>query len=187
MPASVSADPVFHDLENAALYQAIIDCHATGDPVDPVTVGLWRPKLPSGDSTLAFAVEIVNNVTARSTETTRSTSRSSATASSCGAGAARRRRITARSQQILSSTTNLAAFDHDIEKEGSPLVLGDKRIEGSTFPKSIRGSTPKIRGPIDKGGCQIEGAVQKSWSRGRRHIRRHRSITSTRSLRPAIR
>ena len=53
----------FHDLENAALYQAIIDCHATGDPVDPVTVGLWRPKLPSGDSTLAFAVEIANNVT----------------------------------------------------------------------------------------------------------------------------
>lgn len=56
----------------------------------------------------------------------------------------------------------LAAFDHDIDKEGSPLVLGDKRFEGSTFPKSIRGSTPKLRGPIDKGGCQIEGAVQKS-------------------------
>ena len=53
----------FHDLENAALFQAIIDCHATGDPVDPVTVGLWRPTLPSGDSTLAFAVEIAKNVT----------------------------------------------------------------------------------------------------------------------------
>lgn len=52
----------FHDLENAALYQAIIDCHATGDPIDPVTVGLWHPTLPSGDSTLAFAVEIANNV-----------------------------------------------------------------------------------------------------------------------------
>ena len=64
----------------------------------------------------------------------------------------------------------MAAFDHDIDKEGSPLVLGDKRIEGSTFPKSIRGSTPKLRGPIDRGGCQIEGAVQKSPHLLRYHI-----------------
>lgn len=40
----------------------------------------------------------------------------------------------------------LAGFDHDIEKEGDPLTLGDKRIEGSVFPKSVRGSTPKIAG-----------------------------------------
>lgn len=40
----------------------------------------------------------------------------------------------------------LAAFDDDIEKEGSPTFLGDKRIEGSVWPKSIRGSTPKIKG-----------------------------------------
>lgn len=52
----------FYDLESAALYQAIIDCQATGDPIDPVTVGLWRPKLPSGESLLAFAVEIAKNV-----------------------------------------------------------------------------------------------------------------------------
>jgi phage terminase large subunit GpA-like protein len=38
----------------------------------------------------------------------------------------------------------LAAFDEDIEKEGSPTFLGDKRIEGSVWPKSIRGSTPKF-------------------------------------------
>src|SRR5690606_32645780 len=48
----------------------------------------------------------------------------------------------------------LAAFDSDVEKEGSPTFLGDKRIEGSTFPKSIRGSTPKT-----KGECQIEAAA----------------------------
>lgn len=35
-------------------------------------------------------------------------------------------------------------FDSDVESEGSPLTLGDKRIEGSVFPKSIRGSTPKL-------------------------------------------
>lgn len=51
----------------------------------------------------------------------------------------------------------LAAFDADIEKEGSPTFLGDKRIEGSVWPKSIRGSTPKIRG-----SCQIERAAGES-------------------------
>lgn len=51
----------------------------------------------------------------------------------------------------------LAAFDDDIEKEGSPTFLGDKRIEGSVWPKSIRGSTPKI-----KGTCQIERAAKES-------------------------
>lgn len=37
-------------------------------------------------------------------------------------------------------------FDRDIEKEGSFFKLGDKRIEGATFPKSIAGSTPKLKG-----------------------------------------
>ncbi|KAA0613598.1 terminase, partial [Escherichia coli] len=45
----------------------------------------------------------------------------------------------------------------DVEKEGSPTLLGDKRIEGSVWPKSIRGSTPKI-----KGTCQIEKAANES-------------------------
>ncbi|ELY5938897.1 phage terminase large subunit family protein [Cronobacter malonaticus] len=51
----------------------------------------------------------------------------------------------------------LASFDDDIEKEGSPTFLGDKRIEGSIWRKSIRGSTPKIRG-----SCQIERAASES-------------------------
>lgn len=37
-------------------------------------------------------------------------------------------------------------FDADVEKEGSPFKLGDKRLEGATFPKSIAGSTPKMKG-----------------------------------------
>lgn len=53
----------------------------------------------------------------------------------------------------------LAAFPSDVEKEGSPTFLGDKRLEGSAFPKSIRGSTPKI-----KGICQIERAAKESES-----------------------
>ncbi|EGE6597526.1 phage terminase large subunit family protein [Escherichia coli] len=51
----------------------------------------------------------------------------------------------------------LSSFEPDVEKEGSPTLLGDKRIEGSVWPKSIRGSTPKI-----KGFCQIEKAASES-------------------------
>ena len=39
----------------------------------------------------------------------------------------------------------LDGFDDDIDHEGSPTILGDKRTEGSAFRKSIRGSTPKIK------------------------------------------
>lgn len=51
----------------------------------------------------------------------------------------------------------LAGFDDDIEKEGNPTYLGDKRLEGSAFPKSIRGSTPKVAG-----SCQITKASEES-------------------------
>lgn len=81
----------------------------------------------------------------------------------CRGGAA------AKNYRELSADTviydELAAFDDDIEKEGSPTFLGDKRIEGSTFPKSIRGSTPKI-----KGTCQIEAAASESPHLMRLHI-----------------
>lgn len=59
----------------------------------------------------------------------------------------------------------LAAFEPDVEKEGNPTFLGDKRIEGSTFPKSIRGSTPKT-----KGDCQIEAAADESPHLFRLHV-----------------
>jgi terminase, large subunit len=40
----------------------------------------------------------------------------------------------------------LDGFDVDIDKEGSPLELGDTRTQTSSFPKSIRGSTPRVKG-----------------------------------------
>lgn len=40
----------------------------------------------------------------------------------------------------------LDGFDADIDGEGDPLSLGDKRVRDSSFPKSIRGSTPTIAG-----------------------------------------
>lgn len=59
----------------------------------------------------------------------------------------------------------LSSFDPDVEKEGSPTFLGDKRIEGSVWPKSIRGSTPKT-----KGTCQIEKAANESAHFMRFHV-----------------
>ena len=52
----------FHELENAALYQTMIDCHAAGIPIDVVTLGDYRQRLPSGTSTLAYAGEIAAGV-----------------------------------------------------------------------------------------------------------------------------
>lgn len=51
----------------------------------------------------------------------------------------------------------LEAFDKNVEKEGDPLTLGDKRTEGSFFPKSIRMTTPKT-----KNDSLIERAVEQS-------------------------
>ncbi|EIZ6339283.1 TPA: phage terminase large subunit family protein [Salmonella enterica] len=59
----------------------------------------------------------------------------------------------------------LSSFEPDVEKEGSPTLLGDKRIEGSVWPKSIRGSTPKT-----KGTCQIEKAANESAHLMRFHV-----------------
>ena len=64
----------------------------------------------------------------------------------------------------------LAGFDHDIENEGDPITLGDKRIEGATFPKSVRGSTPKLKGPPEEGGCLIEAEYGRADERFRYHV-----------------
>ena len=51
----------------------------------------------------------------------------------------------------------LEAFDRDIDGEGSPLVLGDKRIANALFPKSVRGTTPK-----DEQGSLIQEEVESA-------------------------
>lgn len=48
-------------------------------------------------------------------------------------------------------------FDHDIGGEGSATSLGDTRLTTSSFPKSIRGSTPKI-----KESSQIEASLAEA-------------------------
>ncbi|MEE5042925.1 DnaB-like helicase C-terminal domain-containing protein [Pseudomonas alliivorans] len=54
-----TADFAFDD--NAALYQAIINTNAAGQPIDVVTVGIQYPNLPSGERTLGYAAEIAKN------------------------------------------------------------------------------------------------------------------------------
>ncbi len=59
----------------------------------------------------------------------------------------------------------LDGFDNDVEKEGSPVALARKRIEGATFPKLVSGSTPKL-----KGFSLIEARFDQADQRFRLHI-----------------
>lgn len=59
----------------------------------------------------------------------------------------------------------LSNFDADVEGEGDPVTLGDKRLDGAVYPKSIRGSTPK-----KAGSCQVSKAAEESPYRMRFHI-----------------
>lgn len=59
----------------------------------------------------------------------------------------------------------LDGFDSDIEGEGSPTSLGDVRITNSSFPKSVRGSTPGI-----KGESQIESSKEDADLVFRRYV-----------------
>ena len=38
----------------------------------------------------------------------------------------------------------LDGFDEDVQGEGDPVTLGDKRVRDSAYPKSIRGTTPTV-------------------------------------------
>lgn len=56
-----------------------------------------------------------------------------------------------------------SAFDRDIEKEGSPGKLGDKRLEGAVYPKSIAGSTPKLKHNDNTEDRETEADVHMRW------------------------
>lgn len=58
-----------------------------------------------------------------------------------GKAPARFRRVTA----DLVVYDELDGFDREIGEEGDPLRLGDRCITNSSFPKSIRGSTPRLK------------------------------------------
>lgn len=65
----------------------------------------------------------------------------------------------------LAALDEIDGFDADVEKEGSPIKLAYKRVEGATFPKLLVGSTPKI-----KGLSLIEARAEQAQLRFRRHI-----------------
>ncbi|WP_337243145.1 phage terminase large subunit family protein, partial [Escherichia coli] len=51
----------------------------------------------------------------------------------------------------------LAVFDEDIVQEGASTSLGDKRIEGTVWPKYFRVFTPKVRGTSQDERAASEG------------------------------
>lgn len=54
----------------------------------------------------------------------------------------------ARFRRVTADTVvydELDGFDREIGEEGDPLFLGDRCITNSSFPKSIRGSTPRLK------------------------------------------
>lgn len=55
-------------------------------------------------------------------------------------------------------------FERDIDAEGDPISLGDARITNSAFPKSVRGSTPRLRAD-----SLIQGEAERA-----RHFFRYR-------------
>lgn len=59
----------------------------------------------------------------------------------------------------------LDGFAHDIDGEGSPISLGDTRLETATFPKSVRGSTPRL-----KGASHIETSFEDADVKLYRHV-----------------
>lgn len=59
----------------------------------------------------------------------------------------------------------LSNFDANVEGEGDPVTLGDKRLDGAVYPKSTRGSTPKRSGT-----CQVSKAADESPIKLRFHI-----------------
>lgn len=56
------------------------------------------------------------------------------------------------------------AFDRDIEKEGAPGKLGDKRLEGAVYPKSIAGGTPKLKYLSNLEDREADADVHLRWN-----------------------
>lgn len=57
----MSSNDFYRD-DNAALFEAMLECRDRNMPIDPVTVGAVRRSLPSGDLLMAYAAELANNV-----------------------------------------------------------------------------------------------------------------------------
>jgi len=70
-----------------------------------------------------------------------------------------------------------SGFDRDVEKEGSPGKLGDKRLEGSVFPKSIAGSTPKTKHNDNTEDREAEADCHLRWMVPCPHCGEYHQIT----------
>lgn len=52
----------FYHVDNAALFEVMLECRDQSMPIDPVTVGTVQRTLPSGDQVMAYAAELANKV-----------------------------------------------------------------------------------------------------------------------------
>ncbi|HGY9632371.1 TPA: replicative DNA helicase [Pseudomonas putida] len=55
-----SAD--FYHADNAALFEAMLECREQAMPIDPVTLGAVQRLLPGGDNVMAYAAELASKV-----------------------------------------------------------------------------------------------------------------------------
>lgn len=65
----------------------------------------------------------------------------------------------------VAALDEYSSFDSNIDGEGDPGKLAEKRLEGATFPKLIIGSTPK-----QKGLCLMEKRVESAAARYSYHV-----------------
>lgn len=142
-----SGDFFFED--NAALLLAIEDSNTEGMPVDPVTVGIIRRLLPSGENTMAYASEISKNVPStanwktyakhlRGLAVLRQVVAAASTVHTLAHESRPVSEIVAQAQQALADLRDLGEDDQEVYRIGEvlPMVVDriDNDLSGRTVP-----------------------------------------------------
>jgi replicative DNA helicase len=148
----------FHEIENAALYRAILDCHEAGDPVDVIMVSEHHPYLPDGSSMLGYAATIQSNAQGTSSWKTyarvireravlRKVVETAYTISQSANDDLPVAEIIARGQQAMADLRDLDDGEPDYHKVGDilPKVIDtiDSKFSG-TAPKGLSTGIPDL-------------------------------------------
>ncbi|TDV44418.1 replicative DNA helicase [Pseudomonas graminis] len=148
----------FHEIENAALYRAILDCHEAGDPVDVIMVSEHHQFLPDGSSMLGYAATIQSNAQGTSSWKTyarvireravlRKVVETAYTISQSANDDLPVAEIIARGQQAMADLRDLDDGEPDYHKVGDilPKVIDtiDSKFSG-TAPKGLSTGIPDL-------------------------------------------
>ena len=144
----------FHDPENAALFQTIVECHAGGAPIDPVTLGDFRPYLPSQTRTMAYAGELAAN--------TPSTANWEAYAKVVIERAVLRRLVTAADAVRESASVNRPVAEIIAEAQQAMADLRDLQASGPDYKRM----DAVVAKNIDVIDAKFNGAVQSGLATG---------------------